>query len=109
MIKLFTKIPAETKRSLRYEVRLTASEAEKICTSAKIRNLSVAEFIRRTSLGRRADVSYDTEIVLALRDVTQAIRRMHADLVDRNMLPEEIEEWRPVIEQATAAMVRISK
>ena len=37
--------------------------------------------------------------------MTQAIRRMHADLVERNMLPNEIEQWRTVIQQATAAIV----
>ena len=37
--------------------------------------------------------------------MTQAIRRMHADLVERNMLPNEIDGWRTVIQQAAAAAI----
>lgn len=109
MSKLFQKIDDEKRRSIRYPILLTQKEAETIRFSAKARNLSVAEFIRRAALGRKADLRYETEIILELREVTQAIRRMHADLVERNMLPSEIEDWLPVIQHAIAATLRISK
>lgn len=108
MAQLFKKIPAEKRKSVRYEVRLSPKEAETIHTSAHIRNLSVAEFIRRAALKRRADIRYETEIVLTLREVVQSIRRLHAALVERGIQPPE-DEWRPLIKEAVAAMLRISK
>lgn len=109
MTKLFKPKPADEKRSIRYPILLTEKEAMAIRNAALIRNLSVAEFIRRAALGRKADVRYETEIVLALRDVTQAIRKMHADFVETKVLPTEFEEWRVVIQQATAAMGRVGE
>lgn len=108
MTKLFKKLPEAERKSARLEVRLTQKEAKSISDSARIRNLSVAEFIRRTALGRRADVKYETEIVLALRDVVQAIRIFHSTLLEMGIAPTT-EEWRPLIHQASAAMARISK
>lgn len=109
MRKLFQKIDEEQKRSIRFPILLTQKEAEKIRFSAKTRDLSVAEFIRRAALSRKADLRYEIEIVQELREVTQTIRRIHADLVEKKMSPSEIEDWLPAIEQATATMLKISK
>lgn len=109
MRKLFKTKPADEKRSIRYPILLTEKEAMAIRNSALIRNLSVAEFIRRAALGRKADVRYETEIVLALREVAHAIKKMHADFVEKKILPTEFVEWRVVIQQATAAMLRVGQ
>lgn len=108
MSKLFKTKNADEKKTVRYPILLTEKEATTIRKSALIRNLSVAEFIRRAALGRKADIRYETEIVLALREVTQAIRKMHADFVEAKMLPVEFEEWRVVIKQATEAMGKVN-
>lgn len=70
--------------------------------------MTLSEFIRRAALGRRADVDYETEIVLALSDITRAIRGFHAAMVERGITPPE-ELLRPVILEARAAILRISK
>lgn len=108
MSKLFKTVPAEQRRSNRYEIRLTAKEAEAIQFSAKIRQMSVAEFMRRAALGRRADVRYEVEIVIVLRDVVAAIRLLYAALVERGITPPK-EAWGPLIDEACAAMRRITK
>lgn len=70
--------------------------------------MDVSDFMRRAALGRKADVDYETEIVLALSDITRVIRGFHAALVERGITPPE-DELRPVILEARAAILRISK
>lgn len=108
MSKLFKKTPVTKKKSVRFEIRLSEEDAEIIRTSAHIRNLSVADFMRRASLGRRADVNYETEIVLTLRDVVQSIRLLHSALINEGIVPPQ-DVWKLLIDEALAAMLRISK
>lgn len=108
MSKLFKKLPDQEGRTIRCEIRLTEKESAIIGESAHIRNLSVADFIRRAALGRRADVHYETHIVLELRSVVQAIRSLHTDMLAHGYVPPE-NELKPVIKNALAAMLRISK
>ena len=108
MGKLFTKKDAEEVRSKRRELRLTEKEDAQICHSASIRQMDVSEFIRRAALGRKADVSYETEIVLQLSDVVRAIRAIHKAMVEHKIVPPE-HIWGPLMDSAEAAMLRISK
>lgn len=109
MAKLFRVVPENDRKSKIFPVRLTIEEFETIRFSAMARNLSVAEFVRRAALGRKADLRYETEIILTLREVIQTIRRMHADLVEKKIRPSEMDDWLPVIKQSIAAILRISK
>lgn len=108
MAKLFQKKAEDEKRTKRVPLLLTEAEKEKIKRSASIRHLDASEFIRRAALGRKADVDYETEIVLVLSDVTRAIREFHSALVERGITPPE-SALLPVILDARAAMVRIAK
>ncbi|MEB0082315.1 hypothetical protein QN379_09835 [Glaciimonas sp. Gout2] len=108
MTKLFKKKDPSELRSVARRIRLTEEEDKKIRHSASIRQMDISEFIRRAALGRKANVDYETEIVLALSDVTRVIRGLHAALVERGITPPE-DEWRPVILDARAAILRISK
>ncbi len=108
MRKLFQTKEAQDLRSVRFEVRLTEIEAEKIRFAAKMRNLSVAEFVRRAALGKRTDVDYVTEIVLQLSDAVRAIRAIHKTMVERNIEPPE-DIWGPIMDHLEAAMLRIGK
>ncbi len=108
MTPLFKNKPPEELKSVRLEIRLTASEDEKIRRTAGVRKLAVAEFIRRAALGRKTDVDYQTGIVRALGDVTRRLRELQAAVVTDGILPPE-EEWLPVILEARAVMLRISK
>ncbi|MFP9230916.1 hypothetical protein A0E43_19440 [Pectobacterium cacticida] len=69
--------------------------------------MSVAEFMRRAALGRKADVDYDTKIVLQLSDVVRSIRAIHKQMVELNLEPPEA-IWSPVMDEALEAMHRIS-
>ena len=89
MSKLFKKMPIEAKKISRLEIRLTAIDAATINASAEMRNLSMSDFMRRAALGRRADVHFETEIVVALREVAQAIQVMHAAFVKQGAPPPE--------------------
>ncbi len=108
MVALFKKKPHDQKRSIRYEILLSPTEAEDIRSFAKLRDLSVADFMRRAALGRRTDVQFETEIVLALREVVQSIRQLHSAFAAKDIfiLKSELAQ---VIEQALAAMLRIGK
>lgn len=106
--QLFKKVDDQDRKDASILVRLTKDDKTQIEHSASIRNLSTNEFIRRAALGRRADVSYQTGIILALREVTRSLRDLHAAVVKSGNLPPE-REWLPVILEARAAMLRISK
>ncbi|ART61447.1 hypothetical protein CBP36_20995 (plasmid) [Acidovorax carolinensis] len=67
-----------------------------------------SEFIRRAALGRKADVDFETEIVLSLSDITRAVRALHAALLEHKIAPPEA-ELLPLILEARAAIQRISK
>lgn len=108
MTKLFKHKDPVNVRSVRYPILLTEEEAMTIRQAASIRQLSVAEFIRRAALGRKADVDYETEIVLVLSGITRVIRGYHAALVERGVAPPEA-EMSAVIVDARAAIHRITK
>lgn len=108
MSKLFQVLPAEKKKSLRYEIRLTEIEAEEIRASALARNLSVADFMRRAALGRRADNKFETETVLALLQVVISIRAWHEVFVDHGITPPQ-DALGEIVDAALAAMLRIEK
>ena len=104
----FKKKPESERLSVKMLVGWTKSDADQVKRSAQIRQLDVNEFIRRAALGRKADVDYDTEIVLALSGITQAIRAMHAGMVEHNIPPPEAQLLSLILD-ARAAIQRISK
>ena len=106
MSKLFKKKLASEIKSVRFPIRMTENDRVEIGIAAAIRQLSVGEFMLRAALGRKADIRYEVEIILALRDATKSIRDLHAALVERGIVPPE-DEWRPVIKEAIDAMLRI--
>ena len=89
MSKLFKKMPIEARKIFRCEIRLTATDATTISASAEARNLSMSDFMRRAALGRRADVHFETEIVVSLREVVQSIQALHAAFVRQGAPPPE--------------------
>ena len=108
MTNLFQKKNPSELRSVRRPILLTPQEDEKIRHSAKIRNLSVAEFMRRAALARKTDTAHEDEIVAQLKEVTAAIRLVHKDMVEHNINPSK-EIWPLIMDQALATMQRITK
>jgi uncharacterized protein (DUF1778 family) len=106
--KLFEPVKDEDRKDSAILVRVTKNDAEAIRYEARIRQLSTCEFMRRAALGRKTDVEFETEIVLELSGITRAVRRLHAAIVETGVAPAE-EEWRPLFDQAIAAMKRIGK
>lgn len=112
--KLFAAVPDEERRRLRIPVLVTANEKSQIEHNASIRSLSASDYMRRVALGRKADVRYDTQIVLALTEVVQSIRTLNLDLVamqiqDTDKLGALLDTMREAIGEAKAALLRIDK
>lgn len=108
MTTLFKKKDESSFRSVRCELRLTREEDQLIRDAAGLRQLDVSEFIRRAALGRKADVRVEVEIVLMLIEVVKEMRELHTAVVATGALPPE-SQWKPVIDQAVSAMLRIQK
>ena len=111
MTELFKKKPESDLRSIRYPILLNEKEAEKIRKSAKDRQLSMAEFIRRAALGRKAPVNYDVELVLTLRELVRAINsigELHKAMIERGITPP-VDDWRPVKMDIRLAVERIAQ
>ncbi|WP_454734301.1 plasmid mobilization protein [Cupriavidus pauculus] len=104
----FQKKPDAEKRSVQMVVRWTPDEAQKVRHSAGIRHMDVAEFIRRAALGRKADVDYETEVVLALSAITREVRALHAAMVEHGLKPPEA-ELLPLILEARQAILRVAE
>lgn len=106
--KLFQKKDDTELRKVRVRFWTTAAEKLQIKRAAAIRSMDESEFLRRAALGRRADVDYETEIVLALSDVTRTVRAIHSAMVERGISPPESELLALILE-ARAAIQRVSK
>jgi hypothetical protein len=87
---------------------LTQAEAEMIKTAANMHNLSVSEYIRNAALGRKMDMHFETETVLRLIDVVDAIKAIHKGMVEKGITPPE-EIMRQMIEESVKAIQRVSK
>lgn len=108
MTPLFKRMSDSEKKLVRIEIRISKKEAEAIRASAFMRNLNVADFMRRAALGRRTDVDFDVEIVLTLRDIVQSIRRLDSTFISHGFPPPR-DELGGVLDAALATMLRISK
>ncbi|MHB1619702.1 MAG: plasmid mobilization protein [Sulfuricella sp.] len=108
MSKLFKKMPPTERKTVRYEVRMTRKEADAIRASAETRCISVSDFMRRAALGRRADIRFETEIVLSIRSIVQSIRNLHATFIAQGIAPPT-GELGPLLDEAIAALQRISE
>ena len=106
MSKLFKKMPIEARKISRFEIRLTATDAATISASAEARNLSMSDFMRRAALGRRADVHFETEIVISLREVAQSIQALHATFVKQGIPPPEA-KIAELLDTAHGAMLQL--
>jgi len=104
----FQSKPEDEKRTVRRPIRLTPKEDERIREAADIRQMDVAEFMRRAALGRKADVRYEGQVILELRMVVEAIRSFHKEYVGRGLEPPK-EALEAIILHAIEAMKRIAK
>ena len=107
MNKLFQVKAPNLKRTIRYPILLTEAESETIKEFAGIRNLSVAEFIRRAALGKKAKVHPETELVLAISQATYEIRRVHAENTQAG-IPSPEEAMLRAINAATEAILAVT-
>lgn len=108
MGKLFKKVPDAQRRSLRIPILVSQDEKDQLTALAACRQLPVADYLRRTGLQRKADIHFDVEIVLALSDLTRALRELHGEMLRQNT-PPPADLMRQLIEEASLAMQRISK
>ena len=106
--RLFQKLPDELRASERLELRLAKTDKAKIQHAAAIRNLTVSDYVLRATLGRKAEIRYETEIVVQLVDLIRVLREIHADLKKTGRSPS-LEGFRPLVDEVRAAIIRIQK
>ena len=107
MAKLFKRKDTDELHSARVVIVMTAAEKAEIRHLAQIRQLDVSEFMRRSALGKRADINFDVECVIALMHVAKSIRALHAAVLEKGLMPPE-DEWRPVIAEARDAISKMN-
>lgn len=73
-----------------------------------MRQMDAPEFARRAALGGKAEVDYQTEVVLELSAITRGVRALHAAMVKCGVAPPE-EDLLLVIMGARRAILRISE
>jgi uncharacterized protein (DUF1778 family) len=104
--KHFVKLPEEEKRNVRVAVRLHSTEYEAIRAAADVRHVSVSDFMRSTALGRKCDVRFEVDCILAISDAVRAIRAMHKAMVEHGVPPPE-DEMRALILSAERSVIRL--
>jgi uncharacterized protein (DUF1778 family) len=105
--KLFTQMPDGERKGGRMEVRVTKAEYDEIHHLARIRQMSVSDFMRRAALGRATNVDFETELVLGLSNSTRNIRELHKTFMETGTPPPE-DVLRAAIQDTRAAILRIS-
>jgi hypothetical protein len=61
--------------------RVTPEDAAAIDNRAEKSGLSVSEYVRRCALGKRIDVRYDEDVILALRDIAINVGELRNSLM----------------------------
>ncbi len=108
MSKLFTKKKTEEKYSERVIVKFTPSSYSHLKTQAAARVMDLSEFIRRAVEGRRADIRYETNIILEVGGLTKAVNLLRKELFEQGHIVDE-QKWNEVRNDIIKAMLRIEK
>lgn len=104
----FKKKDASERKTVLRRLRLTTKEDEEIKLAASIRQLGVSEYMRRTALGRKADIRYEVDTVIAISALMRTLRELHAAYTQGGAtIP--LEEWVLIREAAIAALLRAGK
>lgn len=93
--KLFTKLPEGVGRTYWLpRVRATRAEREQVERNANDCGLSIGEYIRLTSLGRKTRSRTAALIINELRLIGNDVKQIHADApnVDRTKLSQLLEQ-----------------
>lgn len=102
------KIAGEGRDGKTLRIRILPDEETLIKEYATMRNLSVSEYMRRMALKKRADVQYETIIVMELREIIDVIKLLVNGMVEHGFEPPREDAVRAII-GARDAMLRISK
>lgn len=118
--KPFTAVPERERRTLRIPVLVSADEKAAIEQAAEIRELDTSDWMRRAALGRKADIRFDTKIVLTVSQLVQVIRDAREALseimastsgvsADPIVVAELLAVMKEAVGEAKAALLRIEK
>lgn len=102
MSSLFKTLPANMRRSRRFELRLTHKELKAIQLRAAAKNLSVSEFMRQTSLSRKADVELEIHWVRQIKEIINGIRDLRIKITQGYMPSEQ--EFPQLIKRASSVI-----
>jgi len=108
MAKAFERKNTEEKYSERVIVKFTPSGHQHLKEQASARLLDISEFIRRAVTGRRADVRYETNVILEVGKLIRSVNELRKELFERGLIDDEA-KWAEVRDEAIEAMLRIEK
>jgi len=108
MTALFKKKNEEDKIIKKIRVGFTTSGYNHVKEQAAARLLDVSEFIRRAVEGRRADVRYETNVIIEVGKLIRAVNLLRKDLFEMGLIDDEA-KWAEVRNEAIKAMLRIEK
>lgn len=94
----------EIKAEVNQNIRLTAAEKAEIQTRADRACLSVSEYMRRCALGKRVDMHYDVDAILA---ITSARDRVLAELLSLPHNEISPAQAKAAFEEVMAAIRRV--
>ena len=108
MSKLCKPVSDAERRTPIIKFRVSAAEKLDIEKQAKIRNLTVSDYVRRAVFHRRADVRIETEMILEIRAAGAEIKALHATYkASGNPPPENLSA--PVLQNAILAIQSLGR
>jgi hypothetical protein len=93
----------EITAEVRQDVRMTAADKAEIQLRAGRACLSVSEYIRRCALGKRVDMHYDADVILALSEVSASVRALLASPAT-NLTKDDVQD---VLQKVVLAIERV--
>jgi uncharacterized protein (DUF1778 family) len=108
MTKLFREVAEEKKRKKLLKAYGTEVEKKAIEEQAAIRDLSVSDYLVRSALHRRADVKMETDLILAVREMVNQLKAVHAGYLAKGLQPPET-VLQPVLNRCEEAILNLAR
>lgn len=104
----FATVPDTLRRTEILRVRVSKTEKASYEAQAALRKLDMSEYVRRCVDGRRADVRVEVDMILAVRQVANAIRGLHSEFVRQQIPPPEA-ELSQVLKEAVSTIISLGR
>lgn len=102
----FTPSGADSKSTITKKFRVTPEDASAIEVRASKSGLTFSEYVRRCALGRRIDVDYNADIVLALTGIADNVDALREELREHPESTLDDEIFRAFVSECIETMQR---